>query len=239
MNEKTIDKRIVVPTSIAVVRSFIEKYHYSNSVNGCKVSMAFALYEGDEIVGAVLFGSLSTTAWKRYGEKESDVVELRRLVCLDKCPKNTESWLIAKCLNILKRQTAYKTCVSYSDPYYGHIGTIYQAANWNYEGQTSPDILLKTPDGRLYHSRSLRTKYKSDFKPFVKHLRKLQTDGLLDEISVPGKHIYTYTLKGKHIPTGRKYPKSDPDNPCHKTERNNIIAKDNRQFEFCGLFGSK
>ena len=135
---RRLPEYVVVPVAVAVVRPFIEAHHYSKSINGCKVSMAFALYEAGEMVGAVLFGPLSTTAWKRYGEKEADVVELRRLVCLDRCPRNTESWLIAKCLRVLKRETAHKVCVSYADPYHGHCGTIYQAANWNYEGQTAP-----------------------------------------------------------------------------------------------------
>ena len=204
--DRRVDRR-VMPVAVAVVRSFIEEHHYSKSINGCKVSMAFALYEAEEMVGAVLFGPLSTTAWKRYGEKEGDVVELRRLVCLDRCPRNTESWLIAKCLRVLKRQTRYKVCVSYADPHHGHCGTIYQAANWNYEGQTAPDILLQTPEGRLYHSRALRTKYNGDFKPFVKRLRKLQEDGLLTKVVVPGKHIYTYSLRGKQQPTRLPYPK--------------------------------
>ncbi len=201
--------RRVIPVTVAAVRAFIEQHHYSKSINGCKVSMSFALYEGSEMVGAVLFGPLSTTAWKRYGEKEGDVVELRRLVCLDHCPRNTESWLIAKCLKVLKKQTVYKVCVSYADPHHGHCGTIYQAANWNYAGQTAPDVLLQTPEGRLYHSRALRTKYNGDFKPFVKRLRKLQEGGLLTEVAVPGKHIYTYTLQGKQQPTRLPYPKEE------------------------------
>ena len=207
LSEASPLERLVMPVAVAVVRPFIEEHHYSKSINGCKVSMAFALYEAGEMVGAVLFGPLSTTAWKRYGEREADVVELRRLVCLDRCPHNTESWLIAKCLKVLKRQTGYKVCVSYADPHHGHCGTIYQAANWNYEGQTAPDVLLQTPEGRLYHSRALRTKYNGDFKPFVKRLRKLQEDGLLTEVAVPGKHIYTYALQGKQQPTRLPYPK--------------------------------
>jgi hypothetical protein len=44
-------------------------------------------------------------------------------------------------------------------------------------------------------------------KPFVKRLRKLQEDGLLTEVAVPGKHIYTYALQGKQQPTRLPYPK--------------------------------
>jgi len=192
---------------VALIKPFIEEHHYSKSINGCKVSMAFALYEDSEIVGAVLFGPLSTTAWKRYGERESDVVELRRLVCLNRCPRNTESWLIAKCLRALKRHTTYQVCVSYADPYHGHIGVIYQASNWHYEGQTAPDVLIQTPEGKQYHSRALRTKYKGDFKPFAKRLQKMREDGVLLEVSVPGKHIYTYTLRGIQRPSRLPYPK--------------------------------
>lgn len=188
------------------VRPFIEEHHYSHSINGCKVSHCFALYDGLDIKAAALFGPLSTTAWKKYGENEKDVIELRRLVCLDELPRNTESWLIAQCLKRLKGK--YKVCVSYADPRHGHCGFIYQAANWNYEGQTAPDVLLQTPEGRLYHSRALRTKYNGDYKPFVKRLRKLQEDGLLTEVKVPGKHIYTYNLIGRQMPTRMPYPKA-------------------------------
>lgn len=189
------------------IRKFIELNHYSRSVNGCKVSLCFGLYDGDELVGAALFGALSTTAWKRYGDREGDVVELRRLVCLDRCPRNTESWFIARCLKQLKRLTSYKVCISYADPYHGHYGVIYQASNWKYHGQTPGDILLKTPDGRMYHSRALRTKYKGDFKPFVKQLRALNDAGCLIKVDVPGKYIYSYRLDGQQKATEVPYPK--------------------------------
>jgi len=192
------------------IKTFIESNHYSGSINGCKVSHCFALLLDDgSLVGAVLFGSLSTTAWKKYAENEKEVIELRRLVCLDSCPKNTESWLIAKCLKAIKAEKAYKVCVSYADPRHGHCGYIYQASNWNYEGQTSSDLIYITPDGKEYHSRALRTKYRGDFKPFVKRLREMKDRGELTSIVTPGKHIYTYSLDRKHRWSGRKYPKLD------------------------------
>lgn len=43
--------RVVMPVAVAVVRSFIEEHHYSKSINGCTVSMAFALYEAGEMAG--------------------------------------------------------------------------------------------------------------------------------------------------------------------------------------------
>lgn len=203
----------VYQVPVSDVRSFIEANHYSGSINGCKVSLAFALYEAGELVGAALFGALSTTAWKRYGKSEAEVVELRRLVCLDRMPRNTESWFIAQCLRKLKKATSYRVCVSYADPHHGHVGIIYQAANWSYEGTTPADTAFRTPDGRTYHSRALRTKYKGEYKPFVKRLRDLQENGLLEEIHLPGKHIYTYLLRGRQPPTQNPYPKSSSTRP--------------------------
>lgn len=194
--------------SISEVRDFIELNHYSRSVNGCKVSYCFAIYNEQTLVGAALFGELSTTAWKKYSECEGDVIELRRLVCSESCPRNTESWFISKCLKYLRKHSTYKICVSYADPRHGHIGYVYQASNWNYLGQTAKDTILVTPDGREYHSRALRTKYKGQLKPFAKRLNDMRDNGELVTLEVPGKHIYTFTLDRKHECTTKSlYPK--------------------------------
>jgi hypothetical protein len=189
------------------IKEFIEKYHYSKSINGVKVCYCFGLYNEDKLVGASLFGYLSTTAWKKYGEKEQDVIELRRLVTLDECPRNTESWFIARCLKIIKKENKHKICISYADRRFGHIGYIYQASNWNYLGVTPSDKVYVTPEGKEYHSRALRTKYKGEYKPFVKKLRELNDNGLLVVVDVPGKYIYSYNLVNKQIKNNKEYPK--------------------------------
>lgn len=197
----------VKPSTLAEVKNFIETHHYSKNVNGVKVTQCYSLLDKDRLVGAILFGALSTTAWKKYSHHEKGVLELRRLVCLDECPKNTETWFVSKALKHIKSNYDFSICVSYADPRFDHIGTIYQAGNWNYLGQTNKDTVLVTPNGREYHSRALRTKYKGDYKPFAKRLRQLDEEGLLKRLEVPGKHIYTYTLKGKHTATNTTYPK--------------------------------
>jgi hypothetical protein len=192
---------------VSVIRNFIETNHYSKSINGCKVSNCYALYYDEELVGSILFGGLSTTAWKKYSDKESDVVELRRLTCLDSCPRNTESWFLSRCIKLLKKESQYKIIVSYADPYHDHVGIIYQASNWSYRGTTNKDTLLKTPDGKLYHSRAMRTKYNGKLKPFAQRLCDMHEQGVLEIVQVPGKHIYTYNLIGIQEPTKLPYPK--------------------------------
>jgi len=192
---------------VSVVRSFIEENHYSKSINGCKVSVCYALYDDVYLVGAILYGALSTTAWKKYGTSESDVVELRRLCLLDSTCKNTGSWFISKTIKDIKKRFDFKICISYADPYHDHVGFVYQASNWSFLGKTPKDKLLVTPEGKTYHSRAMRTKYKGKLKPFAQRLKDLNDQGLLTEVVTPGKYIYSYTLDKKHKVTGLTYPK--------------------------------
>lgn len=193
---------------VSKIKDFVEKYHYSHSINGLKITRCYALMDGASLLGAIIFGQLTTTAWKKYGEKESDVVELRRMVVADVCPVNTNTWFMARALKDLKRNTDFKVCVSYADPEQGHLGVVYQAANWAYVGTTAPDTVLETPEGKRYHSRALRTKYKGELKPFAKRLCELKAAGLLREVTVRGKHTYLYPLNGnlKKFKTA-SYPK--------------------------------
>jgi hypothetical protein len=183
------------PCLLRAVRLFIEQHHYSHSTNGVKVSQCFAVHHGIELVGAVLFGQMSTTAWKKFGETEADVLELRRLVLLDEVGRNAESKTIGWCLRWLKKNTNVKVIVSYADPNAGHSGTIYRAANFRYQGVSAPDKGFYDPEnGKTYHSRALRTKYKGEYKPFVKRLREKQAKGLLEPVILQGKHCFTYRL---------------------------------------------
>ena len=191
--------------SLIDVRDYIVDNHYSKSVNGVKVSYVFGAFIGDRLVACVLYGSLSTTAWKKYSENESDVIELRRLVSTQTNDRNFLSKFVSKTIRYLKANTNLKFIVSYADPFYGHTGYIYQALNFEYRGLTNPDILLETPEGKRYHSRSLRVKYKGKLKPFAEKLNQMSKEGLLKTVEIPSKHIYVYPLRS--TPALTTYPK--------------------------------
>jgi hypothetical protein len=151
------------------------------------------------LVGAVLFGAMSTTAWKKFGSLEKNVLELRRLVLLDNVGKNSESRTIGFCLRYIKKHDKdVEIVVSYADPLHGHSGTIYKASNFEYIGVSGKDSGFKDLDtGRIYHSRALRTKYKGEYKPFVKKLREKLQNGLLIPYKIPPKNCYIYRLRNK------------------------------------------
>jgi hypothetical protein len=187
---------VINPSNVSDVRAFIEENHYSKSINGVKITQCFAVSFENHLVGAVLFGQLSTTAWKKFGQTEKEVLELRRLVLIDECGKNSESRVIGSCIRWIKKNLlSVKIVVSYADPMYGHNGTIYKASNFTLIGKTPKDKgLIDRETGKVYHSRALRTKYKGDYKPFVKRLRQKLQDGLLDEVILDGKFCYVYPI---------------------------------------------
>lgn len=192
----------IAPCLVSEVRCFIEGNHYSRSINGVKVSQCFAVRHDGVLVGAILYGALSTTAWKRFSDTESKVLELRRLVLVDEAGKNSESRVIGWTLRwILKNMPGVTTVVSYADPAHGHDGVIYRASNFKHDGMTPADTGFLDPStGKTYHSRALRTKYNGDFKPFVKRLRAMHESGELIPVSLPGKHRYVYEIRQTKTP---------------------------------------
>jgi hypothetical protein len=113
--------------------SIVVERHYLH--RKCPVSHAYGLIENStkEIVGVVTYGvSPSSTLLRGIcGDDESkNVYELNRLWVDDKVPKNGESYLVANTMSLLDREII----VSFADTSQGHIGVIYQAANFLYTG---------------------------------------------------------------------------------------------------------
>ena len=188
---------VISPCVLKDVREFIEKNHYSHNINGVKVTLCFSIKYDDKLLGAILYGQLSTTAWKKFSDSENKVLELRRLVILDDAGRNSESRSISKSIKWIKENLPeIEVIVSYADPMYGHSGIIYKASNFKYLGLSGKDIGYKDDEtGKVYHSRALRTKYRGNYKPFVVKLRKKLEEGKLTKILLPGKHCFVFNLK--------------------------------------------
>jgi len=101
----------------------------------CPVSHAFGLVDkrSGRVVGVVTYGvSPSSTLLKGIcgPEEAHNVYELNRLWVEDFVPKNGESYLVAGSMKELDREII----VSFADTSQGHVGYIYQAANFIYTG---------------------------------------------------------------------------------------------------------
>lgn len=194
---KQFDVRLI---TIQEATQIIKDWHYSGSTNGLMVSQCFGLFYEENLIGTIIYGGLAmANAWKKYADQPSDVVELRRLACIDATPKNTESYFIGKTIRWLKRNTGYKLIVSYADPFHGHEGIIYRASNFEHKGMTSKGKMIQDQDGRLFHDKAIRTTYTNKdgvkaLKPFAARLKQRLESGDAKYINTPGKHIYTYHL---------------------------------------------
>jgi len=189
---------VVEPCERVEVRDFIEKWHYSQSINGVMTTYCFKMTYNGELIGAMLYGRLGmANTWKKYADSEEQLLELRRLCCIDDTPKNTESYFIGKTLKWLKKNTEVNKVVSYADMDYNHEGTIYKASNFAYLGTTSKGRRIKHGE-RIYHDKAIRTKYNGKLKPFALRLKTALEEGEAYYIKSQGKHIYLYDVRGRN-----------------------------------------
>lgn len=192
MSVKNFEVRLVDRKTVS---EFISTWHYSKSINGVISDYCFGLYYGENLIGASIMGRLAmANQWKRFGSSPEDVIELRRLCCIDSTPKNTESYFIGAMLRWLKRNTNIKVVVSYADEEYGHAGIIYKASNFEYLGFKSGAKVIEY-NGKLYHDKAIRTKYKGQLKPFAQRLADALLNGLAVYKTTKGKHTYIYKLR--------------------------------------------
>lgn len=187
----------VEPCERKEIRDFIEKWHYSHNINGLLSQYCFKLMDGDTMIGAMIYGGLGmANCWKKYAENKEDIIELRRLCCIDDTPKNTESYFIGKTLKWLLRNTNIKKVISYADNTYGHRGVIYQASNFKHLGKTAKGRVIMW-NGKRYHDKTIRTKYKGELKPFAKRVKEALEKGEAYYEETKGKEIYLYDLEGR------------------------------------------
>lgn len=199
---------------LETIKAFMESHHYSRSSNVAAVYCFALMSKRKGIVGAAIYSKPAMNSiYKLYANKEEDVVELRRLVCIDDTPKNTESFFVGKTLRWLVQNTNKKTVVTYADPSFGHVGHAYRACNMKYDGVGGNTVVLELPvekcvhDGSAclgegkkicqVHDRNMRSKTKDgrDFTPAALHLRELYKQGIAKLVPRKPKHRYHYHLE--------------------------------------------
>ena len=164
------------------IRHIFEKYHYKGGHMGGGISFCLALMFDLEIVGGAVIGL------PRHKSKYPNSVEIRRMACTDEMPKNTESYFLSKVIWYIKKNTTFKTVISYSDLTVGHVGTIYKAANFKKIGETSPSIYVLWK-GKRYHPRSLTID-----RPYSYELRRAVKNGEAKKMKGKPKLIYSYKI---------------------------------------------
>ena len=188
---------IVKEVNVFEIKDFVKKWHYSSSIKGVNINFCFGLYYDSKLIGAIIYGNIGMpNVWKKYVDKKEDIIELRRLCCIDDTPKNTESYFIAKTIKWIKNNTSIKKIISYADLTYGHEGIVYRASNFKQVGSTKEGRVIKVLDsGAIYHDRVLRSKKNGIKKPIAMKLEYLLDCKKAKYVKTKKKNIYIYEVK--------------------------------------------
>lgn len=152
----------------ATAKAFVVTHHYSQSYPAAVFRVGL-FGVGARLEGVAVFSvPMNQRVVPAYtGLEANQGVELGRFVLVDSAPRNSESYFLGACFNLLRRERpAVQAVVSYSDPVKrsaadgrvltpGHVGIIYQAHNGRYVGRGSARTLHMAPDGRVLSPRTL------------------------------------------------------------------------------------
>ena len=160
----------VRPISAGMAKRFVVSHHYSGTCPNGMVNIG--LFYQEHLIGAAVFGQVigRFQATRYYPESPDTLIELRRLCCIDKTKRNTESFFLGRCFKII-RKTEYTAILSLADTNFGHEGTIYKATNFSLIGQTEKDghprIFI---DGQERHPRDLYDKHGSSSTELLREI---------------------------------------------------------------------
>jgi len=219
-------------------KKFVCDHHYSGSYPAAR--FRFGLYRGPSLVGVAVFSNPCNdrVLTSVFPAPVAEMAELGRFVLLDDVPGNGESWFIARCFELLRKDLV--GVVSASDPeprtrldgtlvHPGHVGTIYQATNGRYYGRSKARTLLILPDGTVFSERSAQkirngergARYAAEIlvshgatrpEGDVRVWLAAWTARLCRPMRHPGNHRYAWALdRGmkRHLPDALPYPKKD------------------------------
>jgi len=155
------DKPILFPKQLQLrpvhgewIDRWIATHHYLGySPPGARLRIA--VYYDGRCVGGMLFGrpiARNIDQWT--------TLELTRMYLLDECPRNSESRCLGQAAKMIRQMfPEVKQLIAYSDPSYGHQGTIYKAAGWVFDGMTTGGAWIRS-DGAPRRNKATSPKLK-------------------------------------------------------------------------------
>lgn len=207
------DRVSVAPIAKSIAKDMIIKKHYTHAWTSCRYSLGI-YYQSDDkdvfgndkqLVGVAIYGfpvgaKASTSVCE--GLTKDNILELTRLYIDEGFGSNIESCALSKTFQWLKEYDKnIKVLLSYADNGQGHLGGIYKATNWRYEGISSQMALMpnygisltKDPYNWI-HSRTVFNNWGSGNLEHLK--REIGKDGYTEfwRRREPEKHRYIQLL---------------------------------------------
>ncbi len=149
--------RSIVAASRNDLKPFLLNIHYAKRFPS--VSHAYGLDVDGKIEGVVTYGT-PPSATLRNGiagkGMAANVLELNRL-CLRSNERNDASWLVSASIRELSGD---RIIVSFADTESGHIGTVYQAANFLYTGLSAKRTDWKIRGKEHLHGQTVADEFR-------------------------------------------------------------------------------
>ena len=160
--------------------------HYSKGCSRTRV-YAHALYDkqSNSMNGVAMWLPPTGPAAKSVNQDEwQKVLSLTRLVIMPGVPKNACSFLLARSVEMIRKEGRFVSLVTYADDSQGHTGGIYKASNWAYIGRMKGSLRWTTPEGRQVSTKATVNRTYAQMEalgytrsgPFYKHKFILHLD---------------------------------------------------------------
>ena len=145
------------------VKEFIERHEWLAKLpNRPTHRFTARLKKNGTLAGTIIMATPNAFS-NLLGKENKDKEKLiSRGACISWGPKNLGSWLIMSSIRWMVENTDFRYFTAYSDPEAKELGTIYQACNFTYLGQTSGTDRQyfdpKSPHKGWFSSREFRKK---------------------------------------------------------------------------------
>ena len=119
------------------VKEFIQKHEWLGKLPIWPTHRFTARLKKNGALAGVIVMATPNAFSNVLGEENKDKEKLiSRGACISWSPKNLASWLLMKSIKWMVKDTEFRGFSAYSDPEAKELGTIYQACNFIYLGQT-------------------------------------------------------------------------------------------------------
>lgn len=147
------------------IREFIERHEWLAKLPNRPTHRFTVRLKKNGILAGTIIMATPNAFSNLLGKENRDKEKLiSRGACISWGPKNLGSWLIMQSIRWMVKNTGFRYFTAYSDPEAKELGTIYQACNFHYLGQTSGTTYQyldpKHPEKGWFSDREFRKKSK-------------------------------------------------------------------------------
>ncbi|RKZ95344.1 MAG: hypothetical protein DRQ40_03910 [Gammaproteobacteria bacterium] len=149
---KSYEQLIAKPISRADAKKMVIRNHYMKTFpSGAKLYIGIFDKDTERAVGVCVMGYSTATEKKVqklcFGLSKGEIIEMQRLWISDDYGHNSESYVLAKIMKLIKQKTRLKVVFTHAGGCKNDCGIVYQASSWLYFGREKCNDFYLTAAG--------------------------------------------------------------------------------------------